>query len=94
MTSAEPAAYGLLGLLPWEFDRLTPQELTRLSRWAQWREDRQWELAAWMCANLMNASGNMKHAKQPSDLLGPHFAARQEAHRRAMTARDDTEETD
>jgi len=65
-----------------------------MSRWAQWREDRQWELAAWMCANLMNATGNMKHAVKQADLLGPKFAARQEAHRRAMNQRDETEETD
>ena len=60
-----------------------------MATWAEWREDRQWQLAAWLCANLMNASGNMKQAATQADLLGPAFAARQEAHRRAMTVRED-----
>lgn len=60
-------------------------------RWAQWREDRQWELAAWMCANLMNATGNMKKSITAADLLGHNFSARQEAYTRAMTTHEESD---
>lgn len=34
------------------------------------REERTWRKMAWMCALLMNASGNMKRHVKPDDLLG------------------------
>lgn len=92
LRQAEPVAYGLLGLRPWDLDRLTLAELDTLREWAEWREDRQWSLAAWVCANLMNATGNFKKEIQPDRLLGPHFKARQEARMRRLQRRDDEED--
>lgn len=55
-----PAAYGLLGLLPWEIGRCTTAELAAMLEAAMDRQDEMVELLAWHCANLMNASGNLK----------------------------------
>ncbi|NRA48029.1 MAG: hypothetical protein HRU12_02760 [Phaeodactylibacter sp.] len=33
------------------------------------QEEREWQRTRWMTANLMNASGNIKHTVQPTDLI-------------------------
>ena len=77
---------------PWDLDRLTLAEVRTLGEWAEWRDDRQWMLAAWMCANLMNATGNMKTAVQPDTLLGSTFAARQAARERRLQRKQEDED--
>lgn len=72
-----PAAYGLLALRPWEVGRCTPAELVAMLEAAREREDERVELIAWHCANLMNASGNLKQPVSVASLLSrPTLAMR------------------
>lgn len=50
--TAEPLAYDVLALKPWEFWRLTPREFSLMIEGAECRDDRGWrrvaQLAAWL----------------------------------------------
>jgi hypothetical protein len=67
---AERWAYGPLALAPRAFRRLSPRLFARLCAGYAWREERADERAAWVVANLMNASGHLKRAVSVADLLG------------------------
>lgn len=70
-------SYGLLRLRPWEIGRCTPAELAAMLEAAQEQEERTVELLAWHCANLMNASGNLKQPVTVASLLNrPTLAMR------------------
>lgn len=59
----EPTAYGELGLLPWQFGRLTPREIRlRLEGW-QRAEERHANRVIWMVQH------NFKDALVPRDIL-------------------------
>ena len=81
------AAYGLLELRPWEIGRCTPAELLAMLEAVQEREDARVELIAWHCANLMNASGNLKQPVSVASLLNrPTVAMRR---KKAKQEQDD-----
>jgi len=66
-----------LRLRPWEVGRCTPAELTAMLEAARDQEDQTVELLAWHCANLMNASGNLKQPVSVAQLLNrPTLAMR------------------
>ena len=50
---------------------MTPRELNELIEGYMWRRDTEEELAAWMCANIMNATGRTKTRITTAMLLGP-----------------------
>lgn len=62
-----------LGLLPWDFERLTPYEFERVLRGRREREnarrEEERELLAWAVTHLMNASGWLKRPVQFEQLL-------------------------
>ena len=56
---AEEAIYEWCpGVTPAAFDRLSPARVERMLTAARRRYERQMNLLAWTCANLMNATGN------------------------------------
>lgn len=64
-------AYGPLALKPDEFWRLTLTELVGLLQGSAWRQRQSLELAAWVTANLMNATGNYRSRITIQKLLKP-----------------------
>lgn len=62
MVLAEPAAYSLLRLMPWQLGDLAPAELAAMLKGAREAEERQMTLVAWQTAHLLNMSG--KSARQ------------------------------
>jgi hypothetical protein len=64
-------AYEVLGILPWDFWRLTPAEFARLLKGARRQEERKWQRVGWAVAHLMNVSGKRLRSKvTPAKLLG------------------------
>lgn len=60
-----------LAITPATYWRLTPAELAEMMEGAHWRRTQEWELAAWVTANLMNISGKVtKKRITPDKLLG------------------------
>lgn len=83
----EPTAFGPLALRPREFLAMTPAEFRALLDGWEWRMNAQVEREATWVAALMNASGHMKRAITPAELLGrPTTPAR----RADSSARKDT----
>lgn len=70
-----------LGILPRDFDALTPPDWAVYVDGALEREDARWELAAWMVAQCAGTVG--RRLRQPVTLatLIPGVWARQEARR-------------
>lgn len=66
---AEPTAYGILRLLPWDFGRMTPGEFGAACRGKEQEQRAQYGLAAWAVANLINHALGPKKPIQPCDLM-------------------------
>lgn len=67
----------LAGLRPWEFDRLTPDELALLLEGDQARREEQLEVVAWAVAHLINrVARKLTRAETMAGLLGPAWLAR------------------
>lgn len=85
-------AYELCGLLPWDFERLTPREFERMQAAALARLDHLWDRTAWIVAHLMNAAGFMKSPMTVRRLLGREFGRGRTLMRRAAATREQTPE--
>lgn len=57
-------------MLPDAFWQLTPFEVGCIVSGGAFRDEREWERAAFVAACTMNASGNMKEPVTPAQLLG------------------------
>ena len=60
----------VLGLKPGEFWLTTPREFACMQRGFQKVQEMQMQQIAWHAANIMNASGNLKHPVGVDELLG------------------------
>lgn len=59
-----------MGLLPWQADRLSDDETMELIRGYQLREERLWDIAAWMVFYIAGSMGGLKkNVRGPQDLL-------------------------
>lgn len=61
-------AFGLLGLKPWEFWRLTPGEFEEMVEGYNLRVEHEMHRLAWHAANIMNV--HLKKKVTPGKLLG------------------------
>ena len=79
--SAAPLAYGLLGLRPWELERLTPAEFSAMVLHAAADREEREDFLARIVAPLINAAGAGKIRKRVSqeELLGRPTQARRRA---------------
>lgn len=70
IADAEPYAYNVLGLMPWDFFRLTPREFRLLVEGHAKRKRKDLEReAAWVCV-IANSGGRLKKTLRPTDLIG------------------------
>lgn len=54
----EPMAYGALGLKPWEFGKLTPDEFVKALDGYKWRREQEQVLLARFVAPIINTCSN------------------------------------
>lgn len=60
----------VIGFKPSEFWALTPREFAACNEGYQVRQSNQMRMLAWHAANVMNASGNLRHPVGVEELLG------------------------
>lgn len=96
---AAPIAYGLLGLKPWEFERLTPAEFLAMARAARAAREDQEDFIARVATPLINAAGAGKVRSRitQEQLLGRPTQARRRAtaawkQQRALRAAEEAQE--
>lgn len=81
---AASAAYGILKLKPWEFDRLTFFDFyDMLGAWKEAKESERWEQAYWI-VNLMNP--HLKRPIKPDVLMKPFTSPKTSAETAAERA--------
>ena len=82
----------LLGLMPWDFDRLTPAEWSTYSAGARERQEDVWEIAAWMVVCLVNGVARKLKAPVNMTTLIPALHAKR-TKRRASVQKAESGET-
>jgi hypothetical protein len=67
----EMRAYAIrtLGVSPDQYWTLTPSELGEMFAGYSWRRDRQWDIAGWMTAHMINMAGKKTRKKVTVDKL-------------------------
>ena len=63
MQEAEPTAYGILHLLPWDFGRMTPGEFRSAMDGFEQHQRAEMRRSAWIVANLINGINPQKGAR-------------------------------
>ena len=70
-----------LDITPDQYWRLTPSELGEMFAGYSWKRDRQWDIAGWMTAHMVNMSGKVTKQKVTVDkLLGRRKAMPMRTH--------------
>jgi len=61
----------MLGITPDQYWKLTPAELGEMLEGYSWRQERVWDVAAWVTSHMINISGKTTRKKiTPDKLLG------------------------
>lgn len=71
MAWAEPLAYGLLALKPWELEKLQPYEFLLMVEGAVWRRERQEDILAYFVTPLINVQLDPKKQIKMETLIKP-----------------------
>ena len=71
MQEAEPTAYGILHLLPWDFGRMTPGEFRSAMDGFEQHQRAEMRRSAWIVANMINGINPQKDTVITVDDLLP-----------------------
>ena len=67
---AEPMAYGVLGLLPWEFGEFTPAEFEQKLKGFNWKMEKQHKMtASWLAVVVGTQVGKKGRKPRPHDFF-------------------------